>query len=512
MSFRVILINPPMTREERYGRFAEGGSTSPPNGLLYIAAVLEGHGCRVRVLDGLREFMTAEDVLGEIEAFRPDLIGLTLATIAFYRAVSLARMIKDRRPETPIVVGGPDVSARLADYRAHLTDFPLDLAVYGEGEDTVVELVDALRDGGDLSSIKGLIHQVDGRTQVNPPRPFRTDLDGLPLPARHLLPNLQRYRPNLLTYKRRPWTTMITSRGCPNQCTFCDRSLFGQRYRARSAENVFAEMKHLHEKFGIREISFMDDTFTIQRRRVERLCDLLIESGLKVAWMCFARANTLNRKLLAKMRLAGCWMISLGIESGNAEILEVIKKGIDLDQVRRVCRWSNRLGIAIRGLFMLGLPTETKQSIERTIDFARSLNLYTADFCITYLLPNTELTRTAEDYGQVGKENFASLSGHTNGALSFIPHGFTQEELLDYQRRAYMSVLLRPRAALNVLRQVKGYADLAGLVGKLPVGLSVLKGLVFPGSRPAGPGCDPTGCATTSAGRPAGQATARSGR
>ncbi len=494
MSFRVLLINPPLTREERYGRFAEGGSTSPPNGLLYIAAVLEAHDCRVKVLDGLRQFMTAEDVLRQVEAFRPDLIGLTLATIAFHRAVALARMIKDRRPETPIVVGGPDVSARLADYQAHLPDYPLDLAVYGEGEDTVVELVDALRDGGDLGSIAGLIHQVDGRAVVNPPRAFHNDLDNLPLPARHLLPDLQGYRPNLLTYKRRPWTTMITSRGCPNQCTFCDRSLFGQRYRARSAQNVFDEMKHLSEQFGIREISFMDDTFTIRRRRVARLCDLLIDSGMDLTWMCFARANNLTRELLAKMRLAGCWMISLGIESGDAGILEVIKKGIDLDQVRRVCRWANQLGIAIRGLFMLGLPTETKQSIQRTIDFARGLNLYTADFCITYLLPNTELTRTAEAYGRVGRENFTSLSGHTNGALSFIPHGFTQEELLAYQRRAYMSVFLRPRAALNVLRQVKGYADLAGLVGKLPIGLSVLRGLVWPGNRPAGPGCDPTGC------------------
>jgi radical SAM superfamily enzyme YgiQ (UPF0313 family) len=479
-----MLINPPLTRGERYGRFAQGGSTSPPNGLLYLAAVLEREGHQVRIIDGLSRFLTGAEVVTAIDDFRPDLIGLTLATIAFYRSVTLARLIKAERPDLPIVVGGPDVSARLADYGARLTEYPFDFAVYGEGEETIVELVRALSHGGDLDRIHGLIHATSGAVQINTPRPRLTDLDELPLPARHLLPDLQRYRPNLLTYKRRPWTTMITSRGCPNQCTFCDRSLFGQRYRARSAQSVFDEMMHLQKDYGIREVHFMDDTFTIQRGRVERLCDLLIESRLDMAWMCFVRANNLDLRLLAKMRRAGCWMISLGIESGDARVLRVIKKGIDLDQVRRVCRWSRRLGVAVRGLFMLGLPTETKRSIRQTISFARELNLYTADFCITYLLPNTELTLTAEHYGQVGAGNFTSLSGHTNGALSFIPRGFTQEELLDFQRRAYLSVFLRPGSALNVLRQIDSWADLRTLVGKLPIGLNAFKSLVWSGNNP----------------------------
>ncbi len=492
---RVLLINPPLTRGERYGRFASGGSTSPPNGLLYLAAVLEAHGHQVRVIDGLSRFLSAAAVIELIEDFRPDLVGLTLATIAFYRAVALARMIKEKRPDLPIVVGGPDVSARLDEYGAHLPAFPFDLAVYGEGERTIVELVQALEKGGELDGVRGLIHTRRGAARINPPRPWLTALDDLPLPARHLLPDLQKYRPNLLTYKRRPWTTMITSRGCPNQCTFCDRSLFGQRYRARSAQGVFDEMDHLQRDYGIREVHFMDDTFTVHRGRVEELCDRLIAARSNLAWMCFARADNLDQRLLAKMRRAGCWMISLGIESGDAGVLRIIKKGIDLDQVRRVCGWSRRLGVAVRGLFMLGLPTETKQTIRRTIDLARSLNLYTADFCITYLLPNTELSRTAADYGRAGRDNFGSMSGHTSGELTFIPRGFTQKELLDYQRRAYLSLFLRPGAALNILRQVNTPHDLRTLLGKLPVGLTTFRGLVRAGKySPLPPACASADC------------------
>jgi anaerobic magnesium-protoporphyrin IX monomethyl ester cyclase len=486
---RVLLINPPLTRGERYGRFAQGGSTSPPNGLLYLAAVLERDGHQVRIIDGLNRFLTATDIVARSRDFRPDLVGLSLATIAFYRGAALARMIKEKRPDLPIVVGGPDVSARLEEYGAHLPAYPFDFAVYGEGERTIVELVRVLDKGGDLDGILGLIHAQNGAARINPPRPWLTDLDDLPLPARHLLPDLHKYRPNLMTYKRRPWTTMITSRGCPNQCTFCDRSLFGQHYRARSAAGIFDELRHLQRAYGIREVHLMDDTFTIQRGRVEELCDRLVAAKTNLTWMCFARADNLDQRLLAKMRRAGCWMISLGIESGDIGVLRVIKKRIDLDQVRRVCDWSRRLGVAVRGLFMLGLPTETKRTVRRTIDLARSLNLYTADFCITYLLPNTELTRTAAAYGQVGRDKFASMSGHTSGELTFIPRGFTQQELLDYQRRAYLSLFLRPGAALNVLRQVNTPRDLRTLLGKLPVGLTAFQGLVRSGkyfTRPQG--------------------------
>ena len=481
---RVLLLNPPLTREERYGRFAEGGSTSPPNGLLYIAAVLKRHGCQVRLIDGIQQFVTARDIMAEIESFRPEMVGLSVATIAFYRAASVARIIKERYPDITVVVGGPDVSARLSDYQGNMDQYPFDVAVYGEGEDTVVELVDGLEAGRDLREIKGLVTLENGKGLITPPRPYIKDLDGLPLPARHLLSDNTVYRPNLLTYKRRPWTTMITSRGCPNQCTFCDRSVFGTRYRFRSARNVFDEIRLLSDKYGIREVSFMDDTFTIHRSRVEELCDLMIASGLDVAWMCFARANNLTQELLARMRRAGCWMISLGIETGHQPILDLIQKGITLEQVEQTVAWANEAGIAVRGLFMLGLPTETKQSITKTIDFARRLNLYTADFCITYLLPNTELTNTAEKYGLVGKENFASMSGHTSGSLTFVPHGFTQQELLDYQRRAYMSVFFRPGAVWNIIRHLQSAADLKGLLGKVPIGLGVLKELVLPAKPP----------------------------
>lgn len=467
---KVLLLSPPLSREERYGRYAEAGSTSPQLGLLYLAAVLENHNHDVRLIDGLQENLTEEDILEAIASFGPQLVGISIATIAFYRSIQLAKVIKEKFALLPIVVGGPDVSSRLQDY-GNYTEF--DYAIYGEGEETIVELIDALENKRDLKEIKGLLYRSNGDVNINPPRPYIDDLDTLPFPARHLLKDIMNYRPHLFSYKRKPWTSIITSRGCPYHCVFCSRSVFGNKYRYRSAQNIFQEMKLLKEEYGMKEIFIADDTFTIKKDRVEELCNLLVETKLGVIWSCLARANTLTKDLLEKMKKAGCWQIHLGIESGDERILELIRKKISLEQVRNVVGWADEIGIAVKGFFMLGHIGETKESIQKTIDFARSLPLYTVNFCLTFPLPGTELADVAAQFGEVNLSGFSDMTGHPH-STTFIPKGFTEKELLDYQRKAYLSFYLRPSAIRRILFSVQGFSDIKSFFLKLRVSFILL--------------------------------------
>jgi len=433
-----------MTKEERYGNYSEGGATSPPLGILYIAAMLETGGYTVAVTDGNIGTVSCDSILETAKQFQPDIIGISVTTIAYFRTTELVQELRRQHPRAFIVVGGPDISARLDIYRQAVGEGLFDGVVVGEGEQAMLELAQALEKGQPLEGILGLIYHHDGASYENPPRPFLDDLDSLPLPARHLLPDISIYRPHLFTFRRRPWTSMITSRGCPYQCIFCDRSVFGNRYRARSAQDIFNEIKLLYEKHNIREISIEDDTFTIDVARVDKLCDLLLEAKLDLIWGCCARANTLSRELIFKLKKAGCWIIHLGIESGNQEILKTIRKGITTNMVQQVVSWASEAGLMVRGFLMLGLPGETKASMRQTIEFAKSLDLYSVNFCITFLLPNTQLTKMAPAFGLVSEPNFNQMSGHSK-ERSFVPYGITAEELTRAQRDAYVQFYLRPK-------------------------------------------------------------------
>ncbi|NQT03038.1 MAG: radical SAM protein [Planctomycetes bacterium] len=473
MSLKILLITPPMSREERYGSYSDAGSTAPPLGILYVAAVMEGNDYTVQVIDGMKGDITQADVIKEVKSFDPDIVGISVTTISFHRTIEISKEIRKISRDILIVMGGPDVSARKENYKKYIADNVCDCAVYGEGEETMSELAEAFLNGHAFSEIKGLIYANKDEVVVNPPRAYIKDLDALPLPARHLLDDMEDYRCHLFTYKRRPWTTMITSRGCPYKCVFCDRSVFGNKYRVRSAENIFQEMKVLHDKYGIKEIAIYDDTFTIQKSRLENLFDMLIEADMDLIWSCSARVDTLTYDIIRKMKKAGCWLISIGIESGDEEVLRRIRKGITLQQVRNVVTWASRTGLMIKGFFIIGHPGETRETIIKTIDFARSLDLYTVNFCTTYLLPGTELTRTASKYGFVNIHGFSNMSGHTD-KLSFVPFNLTEDELKGWQKKAYLLFYLRPKVVIKIFFGNKTISDLKSFIPKVLISIKFL--------------------------------------
>lgn len=448
---RVVLVNPSMFGRELEMRW-DKGAKYPPLGLAYIAAVLEGGGHKVSIIDGEVSQLTDEDFIKEIKRLDPELVGITTHSPKHNQMVKTIDLLKGK--EIKLALGGPHSTIVPEDI---MKENPaVDFIVYGEGEYTFLELVNALEREGSLNDIRGLIYREDGRIKTNPPRPLIENLDELPFPARHLLPDLKLYK-SAFRYKRLPMTTMITSRGCPYNCLFCLR-FFGRKYRGHSARRVVDEMTMLQEKYGIREIHIWDDVFMLDAKRTDEVCELIKKEKLDMSWSCNGRINILysNKGLMDKLKQAGCWYMTFGIESGNQKVLDFIRKSIRLEQVKEVIGYANKAGISCRGYFMLGHPTDTEETIRDTIDFAKSLPLDGVQFSVTVPYPGTDLYDIADRYGTFDKGAYQRMSGHTSDPI-FVPNGLTKEKLMKLQKQAYKEFFFRPSFILKHLVRIRSW-------------------------------------------------------
>ena len=449
---KVLLIHPPLTGKERYGDLADAGAYWPPLGICYIAAVLEKAGHEVKIIDGLNLNITSEEIVKKVEDYNPDLVGLTSVTVAHHRTIELAELIKDKFSELMIVVGGP-----------HVTFSPektmekkcFDVGVFGEGEYTILDIIDCIKGEKSLAEVKGIIYRDGEDVKKNVARPFIVNLDELPLPARHLL-DMEIYHTHILAHKRERAASIITSRGCPFSCVFCNR-MFGKKYRGHSAEYVVKEIDELVKRYGIQELEIKDDNFTANPARVKKICKMLIERKYDLIWSCEARADVASEELFRMMKKAGCWLIQLGIETGDDRVMKAIKKGITVDQVEKAVKMANKAGIKVKGFFMLGHHVDTKESIEKTINFANSLGLQAANFTITVPMEGSELYTIMKDYG-TWDGNMKELSVHTENP-PFVPFGLTKEYLVDARRRAYLKFYTNPKTIFNLIKDVNSIYD-----------------------------------------------------
>ena len=321
--------------------------------------------------------------------------------------------------------------------------FPVfDYGVLGEGEATLEELCRALAAAGDLGSVAGLAWRKDGQLAVNPPRPPLDDLDLVPFPAYDLIPDLSVYAPPPCNYQKTPVANVITSRGCPNQCTFCDRAVFGRRLRQRSAENIAAEIELLMTAHRVREIAFVDDTFTIRPKRIRELFAILDQRRLSFPWTCMSRIDTVDEDLLRFVRDHGCWHISFGIESGNEDVLRQICKRISLAETRRVIAWCAKLGIRTKGFFIVGHPGETEGTIEQTIRFALELPLDDVVATINTPIPGSPQYAEADAWGSLDQTDWSQFN---YWRPVFVPKGLSREVLLARHREFYRRFYFRPR-------------------------------------------------------------------
>ena len=450
---KILFATPPVSREACYGDLKDAGSAAPALGLLLLAAVARDLGHEVAVLDGVAMQLDSAAFEARLAAFAPDLLALSATTFTVGAAAAVAASAKRGRAELLTVIGGPHVSAAPEETLARFAAF--DLAVLGEGEATLAELLAALAGQRPLAEVAGLMVRDGGGLQLTGSRAPINDLDTLPLPAWELLAGFPRqYAPAPFKVRQLPAASLVSSRGCPNRCLFCDRSVFGDRCRFHSAENVVATIRALHERFGVREVCFEDDTFVTHRPRLKEICERLIELRLGVTWNCLARVNQVTAEHLALMRRAGCWQVSFGIESGSQAVLELIGKQATLEQVRAAVAMTRAAGLRAKGFFILGHPGETRETLRETIDFALSLPLNDISVSLMTPFPGTELHRRAAEFGTMDPD-WERMNLLTT---TFIPHGLTAEDLLAAQRELLRRFYLRPRA----------FADYAGRLLRQP--------------------------------------------
>lgn len=448
---KIFFIYPPLSSEERYSSaLGNSGGQQIPTGIFCLAAFMRSKGYDVKAIDAEGLKLSSQDITAMIEEYQPDFIGISSTTVAFHRAIEVASDIKERFA-APIILGGPHVSA---DYLHAMSFTVFDYAVYGEGEISLLNLCEALLKGETLNDLLGVIFRLEsGESIKNAPQPYIKDLDELPFPAYDLIPDISLYSPRPQNYKKLPVISIITSRGCPGQCTFCDRNVFGNRYRVRSARSVFEEIKMLREVYDVQEIYFNDDTFLINKKRIIELFTLLKEAGIFIYWTCLSRINDVDEEFLKFMKENGCWHISYGIESGDQEVLKTIQKNVSLDKARQIIAACNKLSIRTTGLFMIGHPTETIESINKTIDFAISSNLDDGIASLYTPFPGTTFFDVIEEYGTLDRTDWAK---YNYWRPVFVAKGLTQDILLKKQKEFYRRFYFRPRTMIRYLKLFLG--------------------------------------------------------
>lgn len=414
---KILLIDPPFYRFiGYYNRYF-------PLGLAYLAAVLreEGHDvliydadCNVnpskmdfaRLEDSYPLYLKAvkddnhpiwQEMTERIRDFKPDLVGISVWTTFAASAFKLASICKQFDKSLPVVMGGPHISIK---YKEVLQICPdVDFLIRGEGEETLSELVRTVearwRDkNAAFNDIKGISYIRNGEMVHNPAREFIKDLDSIPFPARDLLLNKD-------SYNSEDMGLLMTSRGCPYNCSYCATSIWERKTRYHSVDHIIEEIKLIIDKYGTRQITFKDDSFTVNKKRVLELCDRLIKENIKINWDCNTRVNLVDEQILKKMKKAGCNSIKVGIETGSERVLNLMSKKISFDQCRKAAKLFKKVGIHWTGYFMMGLPSETREEVYQTLEFMKELNPDYASFSVYEPFPGTELFKVGIEKGLV---------------------------------------------------------------------------------------------------------------
>jgi anaerobic magnesium-protoporphyrin IX monomethyl ester cyclase len=371
-----------------------------PLGLAYLAAVLEGIGWDVRIIDGSarNSVITLDQIVERARSFTPDFIGVTLVINLIDEGYRLAGKLSGLG--IPLVAGGPHAKLRPHEVLEH----GFDIVVRGEGEETIKDLAAHFRDKRDIADIPGISYKDARGSRIdNPDRPYIADLDLVPFPARHLFSVADYLAPGQEAID--DYWTIQTSRGCPNSCIYCAaaQGVFGRRYRTRSVENVMAELAVLKNTYGARRVKFYDDSLTIARPRLEKLCDMMIGAKLGMSWVCDSRADGLDRQLLRRMKEAGCCHIYFGVESYDPETLALIKKGVTAARIKEAIDSTVKEGIDFTVYLIMGWPWENRGHIDHTHDFFKTLPVsarFKQACFVPVPYPGTELyEKNHEKYG-----------------------------------------------------------------------------------------------------------------
>jgi len=458
---RLIFINPPMAVTEQIytkrvaKQYTSSAYVLPNTSIAYLAAYMEKVGYEVRIIDAFALGLSMDETAEQIRRFDPFAVCYSLCTQNFLNTLSWIKGIKERTGILTIV-GGLQMSI----YPREVLTYPeIDYGVIGDGWETMPELLQCVAEQGDLSTIRGICYREDGEYRETPERPVKFTLEDVPYMARHLLPN-DRY--TTVMTQEWPITIMLSALGCPLRCAYCDVPT--GRYQARLPEHVVDEIDECVNRYGIREILFQDETFTLNRSRVLETCELIRSRGLKFHWSIRARVDYVDREILHAMKEAGLTKINFGIESGNPEILKKMNRDIPLDVVRQAICWTKEEGLTTLGFFIIGFPGETEADVKETIKFALELD---CDFIqVNKMVPQPPspvyrelVERTGIDYWREYTLGNAGILG----ALPGIGSSFDPESLDIWQRRFFRKYYYRPSYILKRLKKISSFKEMKGL-------------------------------------------------
>lgn len=418
----------------------------PPLGLCSLTAYLERQGFSCGITDFFLENLDCETRCDKILHQHPRWIGLSCTTSSFMEGYAFAEAYKRRSPDTKIVIGGVHVSALGAELLAR---FPaLDFGVVGEGELTLAAL---LRDD-DPAHIPGLVYRQGDQVVVTGRRELISDLDTLPFPAYHRLPGFpERYYLPLFNYPKTPNGTMITSRGCPYQCSYCDRSVFRKSYRVNSAEYVYEHMKYVRTEYGMRHLTFYDDLFTYDRDRIVKICTMLTSRPLGMTFNCIVQLSHVDFDLARLLRKAGCWMVNVGIETGDRGLLRMHKPNLVYEEILPRIRMLQHTGLRVKGLFIMGLPGETKETIEATLQFVKKLRLDDMNLAKFAPFPGAPIYRQLPSLG-VLTEDWTKMNAMN---FTFLPKGLESLTQMEWLYKSFMKRYYQdPRIGLSYLKML----------------------------------------------------------
>lgn len=453
-----LLIAPPMFYGNEENIWQQISSNFPPLGLASIAGFVRSRGYSVRIIDcnivsptvDMFEQYFQENYAAKFASIR--YIGFTASTIQIKKSYQIARICKKYFPASKIIYGGVHTTFLPEEILGH--DF-VDLAVIGEGELTVEEILA----GKPLKEIKGIVYreEAEGKTVFtrNEPRPRILDLDNFPMPAYDLLP-IRSYKPAKGSYKRLPAMSMVTSRGCPGQCTFCSKAL-GNRIVFLSAEKIFEQIRYLIDNYGIKQILFYDDTFTVNKANVVKFCELLIENKADIAWTCFARVDFVDLEMLVKMKKAGCHQIMYGVENVDETVLKNINKRINVGQVRNAVAWTKQARIECRLAFMVGNPGDSRAALEKNIKFVNAIDPDLLIVNITTPFPGTEMFKWADERKLILTYDW---DDYDLAKPVMRLEDLTADEIKGYYREMYRRFYFRPRYILKKIMAIRSWENI----------------------------------------------------
>lgn len=439
---KVLFVNPPQTAS----KYKFMGVIAPPLGIAYMAGVLQENHIDVEILDASAEDMDFKDVEKELLKRKPDLVALTALTPTIGRALETAQVVKETLPDSIVVMGGYHPTFNFIET---LEDENVDIVIRGEGEYIMLNLVQALENQSSLHDVKGIVFEDKNSKEivVNPEAPLIQDLDELPFPALNLLP-MKKYR---LLDMDTHMTTMITTRGCPMQCSFCSSAaMHGKKIRERSIENIVDEIEYLKTNYDIDTIAFMDDTFTLKKRKVMAICDEILKRNIEIMWGCTSRVDTLDEKLLKKMKEAGCITIFIGVESADQQQLDNMCKNTTIAKIENAFKIAHKLKIRTIASVALGMPGDTKEIMNKTVKFVHKLKPNYAIYSLATPYPGTRFYKEAFEKNLIKIKDWSKYTLITP-ILETIDCSLN--DMRKIQAKAFMKFYLRPHYIIRQFLQ-----------------------------------------------------------